>query len=378
MITNEKFSEISYQMASHFEAINTDAINKMGEHLRDMGKLTATDMHRLEQMNRMNANVQEINRMLRKQCQITQNQLNSLYLASGLDIYENMAIFYGAKGVRRIPFNQNARIQHFIQSVSDRTANTFENISRTTAISSQYRKLVDRGIYAVTSGMQDYKSATRSILRESSMRGMRVEYDSGYTRRLDSAVTLNILEGVRTLNIGMHKICGEEFGADGWELSVHALCAKDHLDYQGNQYTNRQMEDLMHSLDRPFGELNCQHIMFPIVLGVSTPTYTTEELQEMKDYSEELIDVGDGKMVSRYDASQLMRNLETQTRYAKDEYIGAVAAQDEVLKSKADAKIKRYRAKYLDICEKTGIEPKFDRMTVPGFKREKVRKVIIP
>lgn len=37
---------------------------------------------------------------------------------------------------------------------------------------------------------------------------MRVKYASGYTRRLDSAVRMNILEGVRQVNLGIRQITG--------------------------------------------------------------------------------------------------------------------------------------------------------------------------
>jgi hypothetical protein len=45
--------------------------------------------------------------------------------------------------------------------------------------------------------------------------GARVEYASGYTRRLDSAVRMNVLDGVRQLNQGVRKITGEQFRG-GW------------------------------------------------------------------------------------------------------------------------------------------------------------------
>ena len=48
-----------------------------------------------------------------------------------------------------------------------------------------------------------------------------VDYATGYHRRMDSAVRMNVMEGVRTLNQTLLNQFGEEFGADGVEVSHH-------------------------------------------------------------------------------------------------------------------------------------------------------------
>lgn len=367
MISSDKITEISYQMSEAFEEINTKYIELMAKHVKEMGKLTATDMHRLQQMAKMNANIDEINKLLRKQCSLTVKQLEALYQASGLSIYEDTAVFYAAKGAIQVPFARNMRIQQYIQSVNRLTASTFENMARTTAISKNYRKLVDTSIYAVSSGVEDYQSAIRRVLVNAATKGMRVEYESGYTRRLDSAVRMNILEGVRQVNLGTRMITGEQFGADGYEISAHGLCAEDHQPVQGKQYTLKQFERLQSSLERPIGTMNCQHTAYPIVIGISQPAYSDKELDNLKNYSNDTIDLGNGKQVTRYQASQLMRNLETNIRYAKDSYIAAKASGDDVLLSKSKAKIKKDRDRYNSIASQAGLKPRPERMRVPGY-----------
>lgn len=385
MITNENFTKLSYAMAQQFENINTEYLQKMGEHIQNIGKLTPSDLHRLEQMNMMSANVSEINRNLRKQCGLTVKQLNDIYKISGAEVYSGMSVFY--KRVKQLPFSENKRVQDYIESVSKRTAKTFENLANTTVITPNYRKLIDRGIFAVTSGVENYNSAIRKTLKDASMQGIRATYESTYTgkdgkqhhrtRKLDSAVRMNILEGMRQVEIGVREITGVEFGADGYEISAHALCATDHIPIQGLQLSKADYEDLNADLVRPVGELNCHHTAFPIVMGVSEPTYSQEELARYKQYSKELIDVGNGRFISRYDVTQLMRQIETQVRYAKDNYIIGKAAGNKELMIESDARIKQLQDKYLEICNNSGLEPEKFRMTVPGFKREKARRVII-
>lgn len=373
MISSTRMNQIAYKMAQAFEEINDEYIELMAKHVKDMGRLSATDMHRLEQMNKMNANIAHINKKLRQQCNLTVLQLDKLYKESGLSLYDDMDVFYSAKGVKQVPFEQNRRIQEYIQSVNSLTYGTFENLSRTTAISENYRKVVDRSVYAVSSGMENYQAAIRKTLIKASTDGMRVKYASGYTRRLDSAVRMNILEGVRQVNLGIRQITGEQFGADGYEISAHGLCAEDHQPIQGKQFSKKEFAKLQESLVRPIGTLNCQHTAYPIVLGVSQPAYSDSELQDMLDYSNEKIALPNGKIVSRYEASQVMRNIETNIRYAKDSFIAGKASGDDVLMQKAKAKIKRNQEQYKKVCEASGLKPRTERMSVSGYRNMSIK-----
>ncbi len=373
MISSTRLNQIAYKMAQAFEEINDEYIELMAKHVKDMGRLSATDMHRLEQMNKMDANIAHINKKLRQQCNLTVVQLDKLYKESGLSSYDDMDVFYSAKGVKQVPFEQNRRIQEYIQSVNSLTYGTFENLSRTTAISENYRKVVDRSIYAVSSGLENYQAAVRKTLIKASTDGMRVKYASGYTRRLDSAVRMNILEGVRQVNLGIRQITGEQFGADGYEISAHGLCAEDHQPIQGKQFSKKEFAKLQESLVRPIGTLNCQHTAYPIVLGVSQPAYSDSELQDMLDYSNEKIALPNGKIVSRYEASQVMRNIETNIRYAKDSFIAGKASGDDVLMQKAKAKIKRNQEQYKKVCEASGLKPRTERMIVSGYRNMSIK-----
>lgn len=141
MISSTKLNQIAYKMAQAFEEINDEYIELMAKHVKDMGRLSATDMHRLEQMNKMDANIAHINKKLRQQCNLTVLQLDKLYKESGLSVYDDMDVFYSAKGVKQVPFEQNRRIQEYIQSVNSLTYGTFENLS---AEQLQYPRIIGK------------------------------------------------------------------------------------------------------------------------------------------------------------------------------------------------------------------------------------------
>lgn len=385
-IDEEVLTKYAYQLSNDFEAINSKYLQMMGKHIKDIGELSATDIHRLEQMTRLGQNTAKINKALVQASGKTMDELNSLLINKAYFEYP-----FSAQGVvNATHFNDNKvhrtrQLQMATQSILNMTGKSMMNLSKTTAISQTYRNLVDTAIKTVTSGVGDFQKAMRSHLKKAGT-GARVTYASGRTRRLDSAVRMNILEGVSQYNEQVRSIVGEQFGADGVEVTTHMLCATDHLDIQGQQYAltpegmlkgYELFEEVNWNLDRQIGTLNCRHSTFPIILGISTPEHTQEELNYFKSESTKLIDVG-GVSRTKYEWSQVCRSLETEMRYAKDTHIIAEAAGDDVLKRQSSQRLTKLRRKYNNICEKTNLPKSYYRTYVPGYsKAQTVPKPVI-
>ena len=178
---------------------------------------------------------------------------------------------------------------------------------------------------------------------------------------------MNVLDGVRHLNQSIMEEVGRQFGANGVEIDAHMLCAEDHLPYQGQQFTNEEFEQIQDSLDRPFGEWNCRHSWHGIILGVSPPTYTPDQLEKMHRYSTEQITV-DGRTKTRYQWSQEMRRCETAVRQQKDAANLARATGDDALRRHCQGIILELNKYYEQLADKVGIGPEFQRTYVPGFR----------
>ena len=251
------------------------------------------------------------------------------------------------------------------------TAQAFKNLSQTTIETQRYRKAVDEAISAVQSGVTDYNSAIRRAMKTAAQDGLRVKYpNSGMTRRLDSAIRQNVLDGVRAINNDVLRQLGNEYGADGIEISAHALCATDHLPYQGLQFSNRDFEELQNSLGRPFGAWNCKHTMFPIILGVSVPAHDADELRMYRENSAAEIEI-DGRTMSRYEWSKEQRRIETAVRAQKDIAIAAKASGDDVARREAQSKINALQDHYEKVSRAAGLDMQRDRMRVAGFRAVK-------
>ena len=116
---------------------------------------------------------------------------------------------------------------------------------------------------------------------------------------------------------------------------------------------------------RLYEDYNCQHYETDIILGVSEPRYSPEELARLKAENERQFEIN-GTTKDGYGWSQVLRGLESDTRNAKDQ-INALKAfgNSETQIADLNKKIKSYRAKYNEICDVTGIKPDLKRMSVP-------------
>lgn len=342
--------------------INRQYLIKAAKHLKDIGQLPPSDIHRMAEMRRMNTSLREISREMAALLQRDEADIDAVLaqVAKENDWAARTMLAYGGE---KVPLLENEALLRLLEATSRATHETFQNLSNTTIDDSVYRHSIDRAIHAVTTGVSDYGSEIRRCVRELSENGLRVRYPSGRTMRLDSAVRMNVLDGARHVNAESMRILGEGYGADGVEIDAHMLCAEDHLPYQGMQYTLEEFDDIQDGLMRPFGEWNCRHNIHYIVMGVSPRNYTDEELAEMKQFSTEQIEI-DGVSKTRYEWSQTMRRLETKARYQNDETEALKAIGDKSGARMSDERSKMIVDAYDKVCKGAGLQPQYNRMYV--------------
>lgn len=376
MLSEKQLNDLLAIFLERMQSITEEYLIRMGEHIQEIGRLIPSDINRLVQLKRLNANMDAIKREIARLAEISVEDLEKIFAAAAEVDARFVAERFGNEF--KMSILESDHIQQILKSQLNVTLGEMQNISRTTIDSSRYRNAIDRAIQAVQSGIGDYKSAIRRALAEAAGEGLRITYPNGYRRRLDSAIRQNVLDGIRSLNNDVLWQIGEEYGADGVELSAHALCAEDHLLYQGKQFSKEAFLALQDRLPRPFGMWNCKHSIHPILLGISEPAYTDEELAEYKRNSEEKIEIN-GVTRTRYEWTQQQRRIEAAVRTQKDVAIAAQASGDMKLRRTAQERINALYGSYDIISEKAGIETAYDRVFVPGFKplSEKQLKKIV-
>ena len=240
------------------------------------------------------------------------------------------AKFYEKAGVEQVKTADNPFMSEILASAKKQMGKNAAALCNTSVVSiidangnatpirDAYTSIIDDAITAIKSGEQTYQQAIAKAVDRLASGGLRVQYASGVTRDLHTAVRTNIMDGYRDTMVKLREQQGKEYGADGVEVSAHSQCAPDHQDIQGRQFTNEEFERLQDSLDRPIGGANCRHTVFSVIVGVSTKSYTSKELAEIKRQSNAKVTItgldGKERTMTEYEATQYQRRLETMIR----------------------------------------------------------------
>ena len=120
--------------------------------------------------------------------------------------------------------------------------------------------------------------------------------------------------------------------------------------------------------------MNCRHRVFSIVVGVSKPEYTQQQLDEDKKKNIDGFNL-DGKHYSLYEGTQLLRSLERKVREQKDIQILAKASGNKELVKESQDNITKLTKKYKELSDVSGLPTRMERLKVPGYKRISVAKM---
>lgn len=350
-----------------YEALNEEYLEIIGERVRAIGQGSSAGLY---QLRNIGADIDTLQRRLAAETGKGLKDLENLFeqaASAAMKPYNGL--------ISAAPYMSNDIAKAISAAQYAETARAMVSLGNTTISSAAYQQLVDRAMSAVQLGPEGYQSAIRSVLRGAARDGLRVvdgmrevQYQSGMSRRLDTAARQNVLDGFRAVMQQTRDEAGKAFGADGVEISAHMLCAEDHLPYQGRQFSLEEFERLNQTLRRPIakGMWNCSHVAEPIVLGISEPAHTEEELAEYRRSSLEQVTI-DGKTKSRYQWTQEQRRIETAIRREKDVAIAAKAAGDDVLRRECQQRTGDLRKRYDSISQAAGLEVRTDKMAVSGF-----------
>ena len=386
-MNNDKLELALERFVRRFEEFNTKVLEEFGKTIKEFDQLTPSQAHKLAQQLKNGRDIEKILADLERISESSRKDIEDLLEITAKENIDFANTYYEAKKMDKVSYEDSKQFQNLVKTVEKTTKGEFTNLSKTTAlkllkdngkplyldIKKAYNEVIDRCVLAVATGQTNYQKAMYDTIKQLSNSGVKkVYYDNkgkqAYARRLDSSVRMNILDGVRQVNIGIQEQVGKEFGANGVEISAHGLCAPDHINIQGRQYSKKEFKKLNSTLTRPIGELNCTHFVFSIVLGISSPNYTKKQLEEFERESNSKVEY-QGKTYTKYEATQVQRKLETSIRQQKDLQIIAKASGDKETIANAQKNITDLTREYKNFSEVAGLDTKMNRLRVVGYKR---------
>ena len=410
MITEEQIDKIVERLINRIEMANSYFLMQMGEKVKRIQKLTPSQAQQLVQMLKYGGQYENIVKELARQTDLNIKDIDEIFREYADKDQQFYKQFYKYRNKPFIPFDENAALQRQTQAFSNIVKNEMYNFTRSNVLGyvirdvsgkpqfyglrETYNRVLDEALLNVGQGKQTFDNAMAQIMKDIGGNGLKtIEYESGRSIRLDSAVRMHLKGRLRELHNENQQIFGEEFGADGVEISVHLNPAPDHEMAQGRQFSNIEYDKLQNgeeatdykgkkiTLDhdgkngyRPISEMNCYHYVFSIILGVSEPRYTDSQLNEIKIkndtgfylFNEKL---GDYKNYTLYEGTQMQRNLERAIREQKDIQILGKASDNKELIAESQEKIRILNNKYKQLRDVSGLPTKPQRLRVENYRK---------
>lgn len=386
MLTDKQIADALEIIDGRYHDVVVSYLKKVGKTIKQIGKLNPSSVNLLVQLQKMGVDVETISRELQKVTLLSQKDIKKLFQKAASESIGDARLEYITKGINP----DDTRWDALVSDIWIQTAGSMENLANTTIITSNYKEAIDEAVQAVTMGVGDYNTVIRNTVKKLGRNGLQVKYDSVYvsadgtmkhrTRRLDSAVRQNVLDGVRQVQQKAQELIGEEIGADGVDITAHQNSAPDHEPVQGRRFdlanfkkmqSGQDFEDVdgnqYKGFERPITEWRCRHLVFYILLGISQRKYTEEQLAKWRSDNEKGCIIN-GKHCTRYEATQIMRNIELEIRKQKDIAVLAEASGDDVLRRECQSNITQLLAQYDDVAKASGLRKQMQKTVVNGYK----------
>ena len=435
MLSDEVLDKVVSRITTRIEQTNTFVLKKIGEKIKEIGMLTPSDAYKLQATIKYGGDYDKIVKELSKVSKLNTKEIKEIFEEVSKNDYRFAKQFYDYRGIGYIPYDENVALKNQVQAIANITAKRcaemmtpralgFGLINKKTGdiefkgLKQAYYDLLDEAVLSVSQGKESFDQAMTRQIKQMGSGGLKVIYDSTYinkegkevhnSRRLDSAIRMNLKDSLRELHNETQDIFGKEFGANMVEVSHHSNSAPDHIDtIDGKQFAKIdvikeqikngiekkiRLEDIQgnrvrvkgkwyddfdtinNGLDRQVSTLNCYHYIFNGILGVTEPEYTKEELQKDKEKNLNGCEI-DGKHYTLYEASQLQRKLETAIREQKDVQILGKSLNNMELITSSQSKITSLTKKYKEVCNVSGLPYKVKRLSISGYKRANIKKL---
>lgn len=392
MLSQEIEERLAEHLVNRIENVSTYILKTIGQNIKYISTLNPDQVRKIKGMLLYNNDYLDTLNELSK---ASVKNVQDIYKIFGIVAKENKKFakqFYKFKGLKYIPYNKDIETQRQVRELALSTVDLYLDISNAsnigfvkdgkfTQLEHVYRDVVNEGIDNIEQNVEDYNKSMEKTIKELGKSGL-VRNDNGRSTRLEAVIYSNLLDGIREVSNEIDTKLGNEYGADGYEISVHSNPAPDHMDIQGRQFSKEEYEKLEQGLmakdyeghifygedKRPISQYNCYHKRYSIILGASEPLYSDKELLKLQQTNKNGFRL-DGKHYTNYEGTQIQRRIESEIRKQKDTHILAKSSGNKEIMKECEQKIRILKDKYNELLNVSGLMPKNWRMSVSGYRR---------
>ena len=330
-----------------------------------------------------------IKKMIGKAIKTAEMQIDDIYRQAAISDYIRNREIYEAAGKEYVPYEDNQWLQQAVEAARRQSKDSLrpmENITQTTGfnvpmgtgkkvftpLSEYLERSLDKAMLGITTGAKTYSQAIGEVIDEMTASGIRtVDYASGKSDRIEVAARRAVMTGVAQMTKQVSDKNAEELGTDHWEVDWHMGARNtgtgylNHQSWQGKVYSTAEMRTICGEGEMlGFAGINCYHIKFPFLLGISKRKYTDEWLAEQNRKENEKRSYR-GREYDTYGALQYQRRLERTIRKQKqDVELLKTAGADKKDITEARSRLRLTDKHYVDFSKQFDLPQQRERLRI--------------
>lgn len=392
MLTPEQIGEIPVRLEKLTQAFEETILEDISRRIAKTGTITDTAEYQIIRLKEMGYANEFLEKAIADYTKQSDKAIKQMFFDVGQASDEFYSEVYKKSGVPFIPLADNAYMQQLISAAVAQTKGELTNWTQSMGfsviengervfkpIAKVYQSTLDLAQMQVANGVFDYNTAVRNAVKTLTDSGLRyVDYATGWVNHADVAARRAVLTGVSQMTAKISEQVMSDLDTDIVEVTAHAGARPDHAAWQGKWYSFSGASKKYPSLvtATKYGEgsglcgWNCRHSYYPVILGISQPAYTQDELDNIDPPPIEY----NGKKYDYYQCTQNQRQMETAMRKTKREIIGANGSDDKDKLTEKSILLRRQKEEYEKFSNAANLLTQNERTRVLGFGRSEASK----
>ena len=388
-MTPEELEKLSKPLERAMTALELSIMDEIIQRIKEAAQITPVIDWLLVRMDAIGKSRSSIRQMIGKALEKTDLQVDDIYEQAARSDYIRNKEIYEAAGRDYLPYEDNQWLQQVVDAARRQTKDSLrplENITQTTGfnipmggrkvftpLSEYLERSLDKAMLGITTGTKTYSQAIGEVIDEMTASGIRtVDYASGKSDRIEVAARRAVMTGVAQMTDKVNEKNAEDLGTDYWEVDWHMGARntgtgyRNHQSWQGKVYSTTEMKSICGEGEMlGFAGINCYHIKFPFLPGISKRKYTDEWLAEQNRKENERKTFR-GREYDTYGALQYQRRLERTIRKQKqDVELLETAGADEKDIMEARSRLRLTDKHYVDFSKQFDIPQQRERLKIP-------------
>lgn len=395
MLTPDYLQGAPAELEELFLRLEEDIIADICRRIAKAGYLTGSAEHQVLRLRELGAGTEYIKQKISEYSELSDETVDRLFFDAAQTSDDFYRKAYAQANVGYTPYEYNDFFQQAVTASVNQTKGELRNFTQSMGFSYRgsngqvrfhdaaeaYRDCLDYAYMQVMTGAVDHNTAVRNATRRLTEGGLQfVDYASGVRCHADAAVRRAVLTGLSQMTGKVSEHNAAELDTDIVEVDAHAGARPDHAQWQGRWYSLSGKSKKYPSLRDVTGYgtvtglkgANCRHDFYPVIEGISEPSYTEEELENIDPPPFEY----NGRTYTCYEATQRQRYMERSMRKTKREIIAADATGDKDRFTEKSVLLRRQKEEYNKFSKAAGLSLRNERAQVGGFGHSQASRAV--